>query len=182
MPFAVELLLDGRAREAVRGVWEALRDAGVSTSMLDTGSRPHVTLAVYEDLELPPFKRQAEAFFASETAIDVPLSGVGTFQSEEGVVYLAPVVTPELLGLHQRFHRRFDHLAAGAWAYYRPGVWVPHCTLALHVADEDRGRAFEIALAGGLPTRARLRTACVERFTQGDPGPVEQCFEAEFGV
>ena len=85
MPFAVQLLLDTRAAERIRGVWEALRDADVSSVMLDLGSKPHVTLAVYEDLEIEPFETQVKAFFASETSIDVPLSGVGTFHGDEGV-------------------------------------------------------------------------------------------------
>jgi 2'-5' RNA ligase len=180
MPFAVELLLDRRAAVSIRGVWEALRDAGVNSAMLDAGSRPHVTLAVYQDLDPVPFETQVQAFFATETSIDVPLSGVGTFAGTEGVIYCSPVVTPELLALHQRFHRRFDHLAEGAWAYYRPGCWVPHCTLAIHVAEEQRGKAIDVVLASDLPARTRLGGVSVVAFEPGVPGT--ECFEASFGV
>jgi 2'-5' RNA ligase len=182
MPFAVELLLDGRAREAVRRVWEALAEAGVSSAMLDAGARPHVTLAVYEDLDLGPFRTQVEAFFAGETSIDVPLSSVGTFHGNEGVLFLAPVVTPDLLALHARFHRRFDHLAGGAWAYYRPGSWVPHCTLALGVSTEERAVATDVAIGTGLPSQTRLGTAAVVSFDPSGENPVKPCFEAAFGV
>lgn len=182
MPFAVELLLDARAAERVRGVWEALRAAGVSSTMIDVGSKPHVTLAVYQDLELEPFETQVTAFFAGETSIDVPLSGIGLFPGQEGVIYCSPVVTPELLGLHQRFHKRFDYLAEGAWAYYRPGSWVPHCTLALHVSAERRAQGIDIVLDRGLPTRTRLGAVCVVEFEPEPKTPVRECFEASFGV
>jgi len=182
MPFAVQLLLDTRAADSIRGVWEALRDAGVSSAMLDLGSRPHVTLAVYEDLEIEPFETQVKAFFAGETSIDVPLSGVGTFHGDEGVLYCSPVVTPKLLALHEHFHKRFDHLGEGAWAYYRPGSWVPHCTLAIHVPDEKRGQGIDVVLASGLPTRTRLGAVSVVAFEPGAEKPATECFEASFGV
>ncbi len=182
MPYAVQLLLDKRAAAKVHGVWETLRDADVSSVMLDLQSRPHVTLAVYEDLEIQPFETQVKAFFASETSIDVPLSGVGTFHGTEGVIYCSPVVTPELLSLHERFHKRFDFLAEGAWAYYRPGSWVPHCTLAIHVPDEKRGKGIDIVLGAGLPTRTRLGAVSVAEFEPGAEQPAVECFEASFGV
>ena len=182
VPYAVQLLLDARAAEKVRGVWNALRDAGVSSIMIDLCSRPHVTLAVYEDLEVEPFETQVKAFFAGETSIDVPLSGVGTFHGEEGVLYCSPVVTPELLALHERFHKRFDHLAEGAWAYYRPGSWVPHCTLAMLVPDHLRGEGIDVVLKSGLPTRTRLGAVSVVRFEPGYEQSSSECFEASFGV
>lgn len=182
MPFAVALLLDARAARAVEGVWDRLAAARLGVRMRETAVRPHVTLAVYEDLDLEPFRVQVEAFFAAETPADVALSGVGTFQANPGVLFLAPVVTPELLDLHERFHRRFDHLADGAWAYYRPGSWVPHCTLAEGLAEGERAPALDEALSAPLPAQARLGTAWVAAFDAGTGSPARTCFETAFGV
>ncbi len=50
MPYAVELLFDEEGEARVRRIWEALKAAGLSAYMVESGSIPHITLAVYDSL------------------------------------------------------------------------------------------------------------------------------------
>jgi hypothetical protein len=52
MGLAVSLLFDGATTARVRSLWDRLGEAGISTSMLDLGYAPHLTLTVMEDEEL----------------------------------------------------------------------------------------------------------------------------------
>ena len=103
MGFAIELFFDPAADAAVRTIWRALADASHSPTMLEIGSRPHVSLAVCGALDAQRFRPVLEAF-ARETPLEFVLASVGAFPTAEGVVFLAPVVTRRLLNLHQTFH------------------------------------------------------------------------------
>jgi 2'-5' RNA ligase len=150
MSFAVEMYFDEAADRAVRAAWKALADAGISTSMLDGISRPHVTLAVSD--EIGATFKNALALFAKEVSpFELTFSHVGAFNTAEGVVFLAPTMTRSLLDLHQRFHAFFDQHAAKKWPYYLPGAWVPHCTLAFRLDAERLVAAFAIAAEVKLP-------------------------------
>ena len=163
MPFAVELFLDAAADAAVRAIWRALADAGVLRTMLDIGSHPHVSLADSEDLDAERFRPVLEAFARETRPLECSLASVGVFPTDEGVVFLAPVVTRQLLALHRAFHARCSAFGAEASAYYRPGNWVPHCTLAMGVAPAAVPEAVRVCLDAGVPIRGRFeRVALVE--------------------
>ena len=53
----------------------------------------------------------------------------------EAVVFLGVTPTAPLLELNRRVHARLDAAKVAVWPLYRPGIWVPHCTLAMRPAD-----------------------------------------------
>lgn len=144
MPFAIELFFDPAADRAVRSIWRALADAGISRTMVDLGSHPHVSLADTEDLDAERFRPVLEAFAREVPPLKCSLASMGLFLTHEGVVFLAPVVTRNLLDLHEAFHRRFGEYGARCSAYYMPGNWVPHCTLAMGVTPTAMGEAMRL--------------------------------------
>jgi 2'-5' RNA ligase len=146
MGYAVELNLsrDGAAR--VVKVWESLASEAISSVMLDVGARPHISLAVFEDLDPEVLRVDLRRFAELTRPLSVELASVGTFPTGEGVVFLAPVVTQELLAAHSRFHRFLQDRGVDCVEYYRPGKWVPHCTVAMDVAPDKMGAALEICV------------------------------------
>ena len=102
MPFAIELTLDAEAGDAVRALWRALADAGIDSFMLRSGAAPHITLAVYDDLDIDAYVTTLGAFATAVAVHAVTFASIGVFPTT-GVVFLAPVVTPELLAIHARF-------------------------------------------------------------------------------
>jgi len=46
------------------------------------------------------------------------------------VVFLAPVVTAELLEIHRSFHEGLEARYILSDSYYLPERWVPHCTIS----------------------------------------------------
>ena len=51
MTFAIQLFVDPVSDTAVRSVWEELATTGLS-HMRDSGNRPHVSLALYRELDV----------------------------------------------------------------------------------------------------------------------------------
>lgn len=153
MPYAIELGLDRAAGAAVRRIWRELEDAGI-TYMARSGADPHVSLGIWERVDVAAFQAELAAFARTSRPLPVTFTSVGTFPG--AAVYLAPEPTPALGEIHARCLARFAPLGSGAWAYYAPGAWVPHCTLAMDLTDAERATAQAIARRAPLPLHARL--------------------------
>lgn len=147
MGYAVELTLDSTSTGVVQALWKTLAERGIDPVLPSLGAWPHISLAVFETVD-PAALRDELATFADELApIATAFSAVGTFPTSEGVVYLAPVVTAELLAVHERFHQRMERLGLRSHAYYRPGQWIPHCTVATDLAPADVGTTIAACCA-----------------------------------
>ncbi len=141
MGYAVELYFDPDSDLAIRRIWSGIADAFGLSTMLTNGGRPHVSLAVYsDDLDHRSFLQELPAFSKSLAPLEVQLGSVGTFPTEESVVFLAPVVTRELLAVHERFHTAFSGFGGCSSAHYLPGNWVPHSTVATDLTGAEIGQ------------------------------------------
>ena len=144
MGYAIELYLSAEHATRVVALWERLADAGITSLMLDMGSRPHVSLAVLDALDPTSLRPHLGRFAQATPPLSLTLSHAGTFPTDEGVVFLAPVVTEALLALHDRCHEMLTANGSTSLAYYRPGHWVPHCTVGMNVPLDQIGAAVEL--------------------------------------
>ncbi|RBP37263.1 2'-5' RNA ligase superfamily protein [Roseimicrobium gellanilyticum] len=129
MPYAVEMYFDEPGTARIREMWDRLSSIGFS-SMNDCGARPHVSLAVCEQLELSTAPAIVDDFSGGVPPFELSFSSYGLFPGAECVLFLAPKVTSLMLEKHARFHEVISTATDGMWAHYTPGQWVPHCTLA----------------------------------------------------
>ena len=164
MPFAVEMMVDPTSAGTVWQIWRELAEAGISSAIDAGGGRPHVTLAVCERLDRQGFAPVLARFAATTAAPRLSFANFGVFPTEPAVVFMAPVVTTDLLALHARLHRRFQEFAGEPWAYYLPGQWVPHCTLAEQLPGEAVPRAIELCRRVRLPLACRLEEIGIVEF------------------
>ena len=146
MGYAVELNLSWDSAARVVKVWESLAREGISSVMLDVGAQPHISLAVFEDLNPKALGTDLSRFSEHTPPLSLDLASAGTFPTAEGVVFLAPVVTRELLAVHGKFHSLLRERGIDSVAYYRPGNWVPHCTVAIDLAPDKIGAALEMCV------------------------------------
>jgi hypothetical protein len=142
---SVELVFDADTEEAVRAIWDALRDAGIPSQA--PAARPHATLTVGERLD---------------PAVDGQLAGLTDrlpFGCRFGPVLslgrgssLARLLVPtiDLLGIQADASRIcLPYLQPGPMPHSLPGQWTPHVTMARHVGPAQLSRAVRIA---GKPT------------------------------
>ncbi|MGI8549333.1 MAG: 2'-5' RNA ligase family protein [Dehalococcoidia bacterium] len=152
----IELLLDQTSDATVRQIWRSLAGTGVTTPVV-YDSRPHITLAACGRLAADDFRDVLSAFAAAAPAFPLAFASIGIFLAEEtAVLFLAPVVTRELLALHERFFHRVGGFADDWEQYSQPGNWVPHCTLAMRLASSELGGATEICSRLRLPLHGRI--------------------------
>lgn len=144
MGFAVELHIDEVSAAPIVALSNAIYAQCGGENLTGIGARPHLSLTVFSELH-PALLRELLAEFAATTPpLTVTLTAVGTFPSTQGVVYLAPVVTMDLLAIHARFHALLKPMTATSTAYYLPGNWIPHCTVGIELPANKIGQAVTL--------------------------------------
>jgi 2'-5' RNA ligase len=159
MVAALELYLDEHATRRVRTLWHALEAEGIPTlaSLSDEKHRPHVSLAAAG--RLPP-ETVAAALAGVEVGrgLTMDLDFVGQFVGR--VLWLGITATEDLLAHHRLVHERLAGAAVEVWEHYRPGRWVPHCTVSLRIPNPLLAPAIRRCLEV-LPIRATVTGAAV---------------------
>lgn len=151
MSYGVVAHLDPATEERVRETMDALRDAGLTNPDAAQLYRPHVTLAFSDHIEQGGLSDAMARFAASTASVRLTLSSIGLFPTAEGVLYYGVTVTKALLDLHGSVDRVYKPFARRLIGYYSVGAWVPHVTLALHLASDRLWAAIEIAMRTQFP-------------------------------
>jgi 2'-5' RNA ligase len=162
---ALELYLDVDATRRLRTLWQALEADGVPTlaSLQNDRHRPHVSLAAARTLA-PEAVASTLGDLTVGNGLTLDLDFVGQFVGR--VLWLGVTPTEELLTHHRAVHER---LAAGGievWDLYRPGRWVPHCTVSMRVPNPLMAQAVRRCLEV-LPIRAAVTGASVTDHANG---------------
>jgi len=154
MPFGAALTFDSQTENALRALWQSHAQAGLPPFMPPSDVPPHMTLMMAEDLPVDRLRDSLAHLAASFNPIPVEFLSLGVFPAVYGVVFLAPVVTTPLLDLHAAFWRAAAPLAVNPGGQYRPGVWVPHVTLAYDLPFNQLGPAAAFLASQEWPSSA----------------------------
>jgi hypothetical protein len=146
---SVEAVFGAGVEAAVRGEWEALAGAGMSSLAGHTSASnaPHLTFAVrpaeggFEPFALP-------AAVARALPLPVVLGAPMLFGAGERRVLVRSVLpTAGLVALHAAVHAQLASGGGEDAPHTRPGEWTPHVTLARRIRLEQVPAA--LALIGG---------------------------------
>lgn len=164
MPVAIEFFLDERSADVVRRIWRQIAEAGISSHLHTSGVRPHLTLAASDAVGDPAVEAALREWAAATQPRALTFNGVGLSTSDPANVFLTPIITADLLALHQELHHRIEGYLVEPWARYLPRRWTPHCTLIERVPASQLAQTIEIARAAPLPLEARLIALALVEF------------------
>jgi 2'-5' RNA ligase len=150
VPFAVHLDLDATVDRTLADLAARLVDGADDEieTVYGLGDRHHISLAIYDQLQVAQATAALRRLALETRPLRVGLASLGLFPAERSVLFVAPVVTDSLLELHARTHRAFAPFAGAGCAYYRPGAWVPHVTVAMNLPGTAVGNAVAQLAAG----------------------------------
>jgi 2'-5' RNA ligase len=174
MPFAVVLFFNKSQSSPIDTIIEELATSKASPFMFEN-STPHITLAIYNQFDCDKNKSKLEDFAAKFKFDSVIFAHVGLFSSKRHGVFIAPIVTTELLKFHQQFHDFFEKDTAGSWDFYLPGKWIPHCTLGFDVPEDKVEQALSICRKLKLPLEIGISSIGIMKFE-----PVEEVYRIPF--
>ena len=170
MHYALELALDDASAAVVRDLWRLAAEAGFPF-MAESGATPHVSLAIWDEIERDAMEAAISRIATTTPVVDVVFTSVETFPSTS-VVFLKPAPSPQLREVQASWHRALADHGRKPWAYYAPDAWQPHCTLAMNTGDA----LMAAVRAAPLPLRGRLVRAELLKFH-----PVERLMFAPLG-
>jgi 2'-5' RNA ligase len=124
--YAVELVVNEKEAAPIRKAWDA-----IASLLPRIGSTPHVSLAVFDDVDTDLLTKVVASFAEETPALSLCFSSLSIFPGQKNVLFLAPVMKPDLLRLHEQFHTRLAEHGLLSVPQYSPGAWVPHCTLTV---------------------------------------------------
>ena len=151
MAFAIEMFFDKDSEEKIYEMCRSFKRKGINSLLDASDSKPHITLGIFNNFDMDKVEERIVQFSKSLSPFRLILGSIGTFPGKEGVLFLAPTVTNELLSIHDKFNNLFTEYQNEMWKYYQPGYWVPHCTLAINLSRKELQTAMDCILDSYTP-------------------------------
>jgi hypothetical protein len=169
---AVCLLFDRRSERAVRALWDRVEEQGVGSLRSHTHGRhvPHVSYAVLRRWDQAAVD-DALADLDGGEPVDLSFDGVGLFR--RGRTWLLAGVSSDFVTRQQRVVEVVTATGAELHKHYRPGIWLPHCSVAPR-ATLAQLPLVVAAVMDVLPLRARLDRAALVNSATGEISPLAE--------
>ena len=165
MGYAVLLYFDERTEQSILDLRRALTQQGVTSTLQQTGDRPHISLAGFsEDIDCDVLISLVQEYVNSVQPFDVHLSSIGIFPTSENILFLSPAPTLQLLTHHKEFHDRLAKANLVSSLYYIPENWTPHCTLEINIPYTQLPMAIEYCGKNFKPIQGQFQEMGVIEF------------------
>lgn len=143
MLYAVGLNFNVETDNLILNIWNQLAETRLADYLQTSGNHPHITLGIFEDLDVEKTKVELELLTNSLAPFPLSFQQIGIFPSPKLAVFWGPVVTEKLLKLHSNLHKQLSKFGSQPdFDFYKPGHWIPHCALAMEI--EDTSKVLEI--------------------------------------
>lgn len=147
MGFAISFQSDHPSAESIRELWREVEHFEDAPSMALLGFPPHVTLAIYESDSVQEWQVLDALDHASRhlKALILTFDAIRSFEGSTTVLWAAPRHCRDLVDAHAAIHAAID--PRHCRRHYRPGLWIPHCTLGMRIRDDRKTAALSYAAA-----------------------------------
>jgi len=145
MGFSLNIKASNSSARALTELWDVVGAFEETPSMRALGYVPHFTFAIYDSDEVSDDLRLAaiEQAAAREAGPHLTFDRIRTFAGPPLVLWADPRSQDQLMRMHAAIHRIIDPKLCRP--HYRPGSWVPHCTLAMNIRADRHTEALAFA-------------------------------------
>jgi 2'-5' RNA ligase len=145
MAFSLNLRSDNASALAVTALWDEISAFEDAASMRALNYAPHFTFAIYDTDEVSEALARSAIEHAAigEAEVRITFSRIRTFAELPLVLWAVPEPQEPLARMHGAIHAAIDPILCRP--HYRPGSWIPHCTLGMRIQDERRDDAVAFA-------------------------------------
>ncbi|KAL0737709.1 hypothetical protein Bca4012_013919 [Brassica carinata] len=183
--YAIELYFDPALENQVLKAWNVFARRQISTKLINTESRPHLTLfstsssSSFLDSSklLEPIVR---AFASKQEPLPLSFSSIGSFSGDNNALFLSPTPSLSLLQLQAQLmdavKREGGGVAVEIGEEYRQDSWVPFCPVAVDVPRARMAEAFSVLRDLKLPVNGYAMDVGLVEFS-----PVREVFSFALG-
>lgn len=136
MKYAIELYYDEKTEEQLYDLSKIVADIGLSTKFIEWKTRPHLTLACFNDVDEEKCIEQLKIFAQTNEKMPAYIASVGMFNDTK-TIFASPMMNESLYAFHRKLHECLNGFDTTGHEWYCPNNWMPHCTLALTKEDEE---------------------------------------------
>lgn len=147
MAIAINIRADHSSADGIARLWDQVAAFEAEPSMRALGYRPHFTFAIYDGPAIDE-KAASDAMLsavAAERQLLIQFKRIRWFEGSPLVLWAEPAVDEALARIHGAVSAAID--PTHCRPHYRPGAWIPHCTLGTAIADARRNEAIGFARA-----------------------------------
>ncbi len=119
MKYAIELYFDKKIEEQIYLLANQIADAGISTKYLEWKTRPHITLACFNDVDEEQCINKINVFAQNHKKQLAGLASVGMFVDTR-TIYLAPIMTNSLYEFQKELYDYFCGFDTKGHEWYMP--------------------------------------------------------------
>jgi 2'-5' RNA ligase len=145
MALALNLRCGNATAGAIVSLWDRAGVFEDLPSMRALQYAPHFTFAIYDSSDVTEDLATAAMMQAARerSAVEIAFNRIRTFAGPPLVLWAEPEPTEMLFEMHRQIHAAID--PAVCRPHYRPGNWVPHCTLAMRTLPDRTADALAFA-------------------------------------
>ena len=136
MKYAVEMYFDKETEKELSGLAQRVADENLSTKFLEWKTRPHLTLACFNDVDEQKCIERLKIFAQCHEVVPAYIGSVGMFNDTK-TIFVSPIMNKHMYQFQSELHECLKNFDTAGWEWYCPEYWVPHCTIALTREDED---------------------------------------------
>ncbi len=140
MPRAISITATRADNKPLIEFWDTFGQFEPRPSMTALNYPPHITLAIYDDLDVEVAAAALGKVAAEQNSLKLVFEQLDYFRLPRFVVWARPNEDETLLKLHQKLHSLID--PRDCHEHYRPGTWIPHCSVATDIPLERVGAAL----------------------------------------
>lgn len=136
MQYAIELYYDKETEQKLFDLAGRVAEEKLSTKFLEWKTRPHLTLACFNDVDEEKCMEDLKQFAQTHQSMPAHIGSVGMF-TDTRTIFASPVMNDGMYQFQRELHECLKAFDTNGWKWYCPNSWVPHCTLALTGEDEE---------------------------------------------
>lgn len=156
MGYSIELYFDNRFEEKIRLLWDQLDRAGVPSLLPGIGSRPHISLALFESCVEEQVSELIEKYFTDFPNTSIAFPAFALIPGKLQTIFLVPAVNRKLLERQEKlFQLLIDH-GHKPLARYQPEKWLPHCSISKELSASKALKTIEVCQKSRVPETAKV--------------------------
>lgn len=136
MRYAIELYYDRETEHKLFNLAKRVADEKLSTKFLECKTRPHLTLACFNDVDEAKCIEQLKRFAQNHKPMPAYIGSVGMF-NDTRTIFASPIMNGSMYQFQRELHEYLQEFDTTGLEWYCPNRWVPHCTLALTKEDGE---------------------------------------------
>ncbi len=143
MALAINIRSNHPSAGEIERLWDQVAAFEDAPSMRALGYRPHLTFAIYDDVDEATAREAMQRASLGQTQLRIVFSRIRWFEGSPLVIWAEPSHEAALDRMHASISTVID--PARCRPHYRPEAWTPHCTLGMRIADNRRNDAIAFA-------------------------------------